>query len=103
MRVAAQTVEFNNIQFNPTTIKQKLHWFVLFRPTICIEKNNLYIIFKSTRIFEEYAILMASTKLNNEIKLALKKNKNSVFNNYILFDIHHYMFFSVVKMNYQIK
>ena len=103
LRVAAITTELDHIKIIPTSVKQKTHWFILIRPVIYKNGNKLVVDFTISPEFEDLAIVNASEKLNREIKLALQKNKNSIFYPYIIFNIHHFIFFSFVIMNYKIK
>jgi hypothetical protein len=103
LRVAAQTIELDYIQITPTTVKQKLYWFIIFRPIIYKKEHNLVIDFTPSQHFEEFSVNKTSDILNKKIRLALQKNKNAVFYVYLIFDIQHYPFFSIIKMDYQIK
>lgn len=102
MRVAAITTELSNIKIVPSPKKLKSHWVFIPRMIIQIEKN-ISINFEQSEQFYNYSVVLVSNILSKKIKRALKINRNSVFNVYILYDIHHYPLFSIVKMNYQIK
>jgi hypothetical protein len=102
MRVAAITTELSNIKICPTSCKLKSHRILIFRPLLNV-KNDITLDFTASEKFEEYSVHLVSDNLNKNIRKSLQKNKNSIFNVFMLYDIRHYPFFSIVKMNYQIK